>query len=112
MAPRRATTATQTIDSGLEEVAALKRAVAAQGTELQQLRAELPKLQAQSERTLVAEASAHGQSLSVRQCPALALAVGLILHRLHRRAASGPVRLALPRRETGPLGACPPPRVL
>ena len=55
---RRGHASTQTSDSALEELVNLKRAVAAQGAELEQLRAELPKLQEQSERTAVAESSA------------------------------------------------------
>ena len=55
---RRGHASTQTSDSALEELANLKRAVAAQGAELEELRAELPRLQAQSERTAVAESNA------------------------------------------------------
>ena len=55
---RRGHASTQTSDSALEELVTLKRAVAAQGAELERLRAELPKLQEQSERTAVAESSA------------------------------------------------------
>ena len=55
---RRGHASTQTSDSALEELVTLKRAVAAQGAELERLRAELPKLQEQSERTVVAESSA------------------------------------------------------
>ena len=54
---RRGHASTQTSDSALEELVNLKLAVAAQGAELEELRSELPKLQAQSERTAVAEAS-------------------------------------------------------
>ena len=57
MAPRHSTASTQTFESGLEVFFALKRAVVAQGAELESLRIELPRLQAQAERTLAMEAT-------------------------------------------------------